>query len=259
MYQSSTRKPTLHQWDIADASSLPLPEDQRKLTDVLCIVLAFLLAVALLITAIILHDGSHLARSQYPADSQGTVCAVETSNGSYNYPFLYFNDVADPLGVRYCVEDCPQQGVQTRCFGRDCQIDYYPNYPSSSSLGPLCLPEDDGLKALLLSKAGVGSRFNAEKGVSMALIGLGVAFGLALLWMGVVQFFPKAAVWVAFVVASILLIIAALLCFLGANSHFAENKGLAIFFGILFVVFLGLLLLYVCLHKQQLSLCGCFL
>ncbi len=93
----------------------------------------------------------------------------------------------------------------------------------------------------------------------MALIGLGVAFGLALLWMGVVQFFPRAAVWVAFGVASVLLIIAAILSFLGAGSHFADNKGLAIFFGILFMVFFGLLLLYVCLHKRQLSLCGCFL
>ncbi len=103
MYQSSTRKPTLHQWDIADASSLPLPEEQRKLTDVLCIILAFLLFVILLVTAIILHDGNHLARSQYPADSQGTVCAVDTNNGSNSYPFLYFNDVTDPLGDRYCV------------------------------------------------------------------------------------------------------------------------------------------------------------
>lgn len=112
---------------------------------------------------------------------------------------------------------------------------------------------------MLLSKAGVGNRFNAEKGVSIALIGLGVAFGLTLLWMVVVQFFPKAAVLVSFGLSSVLLIIAALLCFLGGGSHFAENKGLAIFFGIIFLVFLGLLVFYFCLHKRQLSLCGCFL
>lgn len=225
----------------------------------LCIVFGFLFFVALLIAAIVLHNGTHLAASQYPVDSQGVICALETNNGSYNYPFLYFNSLADPLGERFCVEDCPQQGVQTRCFGGACQIAYYPNYPSSSSLGPLCLPEDETLKGLLLTKAGVGSRFNAEKGVSIVLIGLGVAFGLALLWMVVVQCLPKMAVWVGFGLAAVLLIIAALLCFLGAGSHFAENKGLAIFFGILFLVFFGLLVFYACLHKKQLSLCGCFL
>lgn len=140
MYQSSTRKTTLHQWDIVDASSLPLPEEQRKLTDVLCIVLGFLFFVALFITAIIMHNGTHLAASQYPVDTQGVICALETNNGSNNFPFLYFNDLANPLGERFCVEDCPQQGVQTKCFGETCQITYYPNYPSSSSLGPLCLP-----------------------------------------------------------------------------------------------------------------------
>jgi hypothetical protein len=93
----------------------------------------------------------------------------------------------------------------------------------------------------------------------MLLIGLAIAFGLAILWMAVVQFFPKAAVWVAFGLAVILLILASLACFLGANSHFSDSKGLAIFFGVLFFAFLVLLVFYVCMHRKQLEVCGCFL
>lgn len=259
MYQSATRAPALHQWDIPDASALPLPDEKRKLTDVFCLIMGALFGLALLTAAIVLYSGSNLERSQYPADSKGTVCALDTRNASNNYPYLYFNDLRNPLAERFCVEDCPQQGVQTKCFGAFCEPTYYPNYPSSSTLGPLCLPEDENLKALLLEEAGMGSRFNAERAIDMVLIGLGVAFGLALLWMLLVQFLPRVAVWAAFAIAALLLVVGAVLFFVGADSHFADNKGLAIFFAILFLLFFALLVFYVCLHKRQLEVCGCFL
>jgi hypothetical protein len=259
MYQSSTRAPTLHQWDIPDASALPLPDEKRKLTDVICLILAALFGLALLIAAIVLFSSSNLSRSQYPTDSNGVVCTLDAHNGSNNYPWLYFNDLRNPLGRRFCVEDCPQQGILTNCHGGPCTPTYYPNYPSSSSLGPLCLPEDDNLKALLLDQAGLGGRFNAEEAVKMVLIGLGIAFGLAILWMVFVQFLPRVAVWAAFAIAAVLLIVGAVLFFLGANTHFADNSGLAIFFGILCLLFFALLVFYVCLHKRQLDICGCFL
>lgn len=55
----------------------------------------------------------------------------------------------------------------------------------------------------------------------MLLIGVGVVFGLALIWMIIVQCLPRAAVWLAFALAAVLLIVASVLCFLGANSHFS--------------------------------------
>lgn len=93
----------------------------------------------------------------------------------------------------------------------------------------------------------------------MLLIGVGVTFGLALLWMLLVQFLPRAAVWIALGVSAALLLLAAVYCFLGAHSHFSEDSGLAIVVGIVFILFFLLIILYVCFHKRQVELCGCFL
>lgn len=57
-------------------------------------------------------------------------------------PFLYFNDLADPVHSRYCVSDCPQPGVSSQCWNSTCNLAYYPNYPTADRLGAYCLPED---------------------------------------------------------------------------------------------------------------------
>lgn len=117
------------------------------MTDVFCLIIAFLFGLALLMAAIIVHNSSNLNRTQYPTDSKGTVCLQDAKDATRVYPFLYFNDLHDPLGKRFCVDDCPQQGVPTNCFGKACTPNFYPNYPSSSTLGALCLPSDPTLKA----------------------------------------------------------------------------------------------------------------
>lgn len=52
--------------------------------------------------------------------------------------------------MRYCVQDCPQAGIQPKVFPgnsitglrNDIIEGYYPTYPSSSNLGTYCLPND---------------------------------------------------------------------------------------------------------------------
>jgi hypothetical protein len=153
--------------------------------------------------------------------------------------------------VRFCVEDCPQQGVKTNCFG-GCDISFYPNYPSNNNLGAFCLPNDENLKNQLLSNANLDQTFNKVRAIDILFIGLGISFGLSIIWMVLVYFLPKVVVWAMFILSAATLIVASILCFVGASNHFSDNKGLAIFFGILFIVLVVLLVLYLCLHRRQL-------
>lgn len=144
------------------------------------------------------------------------------------------------------------------CIG-ECNINYYPNYASNSALGAFCLPSDENLKNKLISDAGLDQKFNAIKAIDYLLTGLGIAFGFSIIWMLIVQFLPKYAIWMMFFISAALLIVAACISFIGSGSHFAENQGLAIFFGIIFVFFFLLLVYYLCVHRRQLEICSCFL
>lgn len=97
------------------------------------------------------------------------------------------------------------------------------------------------------------------KAIDYLLIGLAISFGISMIWMTMVHFMPKIAIWTVFILSAVLLVIASIIAFYGAGNHFAESKGWAIFFGILFIFLLGLLILYVCTHYKQLQICACFL
>jgi hypothetical protein len=56
----------------------------------------------------------------------------------------------------------------------------------------------------------------------MLLVGVGIAFAVALLWSVFVHLLPKVAVWAAFILASLLLLAAAVLCFTGSGTHFSD-------------------------------------
>lgn len=111
----------------------------------------------------------------------------------------------------------------------------------------------------MLVKAGLDTKFNAISSIGYLLKGIAITFGIALIWLLVVQFLPHVAIFLAFFISAVLLIIAAIIAFTGANTHFSDFKGWAIFFGVVFVLLLILLIYYVCAHKKQLKLCGCFL
>lgn len=97
------------------------------------------------------------------------------------------------------------------------------------------------------------------KALDYLLIGLAISFGLSLFWMLLVHFLPYFSIWVVCILSSIFLIIASVIAFYGSTNHFAESKGWAIFFGIVFVILLILLISYVCINYKQLQICSCFI
>jgi hypothetical protein len=108
-------------------------------------------------------------------------------------------------------------------------------------------------------KAGLDQKFNAISSIGYLLKGIAITFGIAIIWLLVVQFLPHIAIFLALFISAALLIIAAIITFTGASTHFSDFKGWAIFFGVVFLLLLILLIYYVCAHKRQLKLCGCFL
>lgn len=48
--------------------------------------------------------------------------------------------------------------------------------------------------------------------------GLGIAFGLSIIWLIVVQFLPKAAYWIALLIAAVMLLVAMLVFFIGSGN-----------------------------------------
>lgn len=61
------------------------------------------------------YSGDNLKRSNYPTDSKGMVCMMDTQTGVNNYPFLYFNDLNDPSKERYQQTDA---GIASRSVPR---------------------------------------------------------------------------------------------------------------------------------------------
>ncbi len=129
-------------------------------------------------------------------------------------------------------------------------IGYYPTYPSSTNLGTYCLPTNENAKYTLLANIHLDNQFNAMKAMDYLFIGLAISFGLSLLWIILVQFLPKFTIWVIFILSAVLLIIASIIAFYGSGNHFAEDKGWAIFFGVVLILFFILLVYYVCTHYK---------
>lgn len=91
------------------------------------------------------------------------------------------------------------------------------------------------------------------------MIGLGIATGISLLWMILVQFLPKIMVWVAFALAIIMLIITGIVFLVDNNTMLRNAKGWAIFLGIVCLLLALLLIFYVVVNRRRIKLCGAFL
>jgi hypothetical protein len=138
-------------------------------------------------------------------------------------------------------------------------VTYYPNYPSSTRLGAFCLPEDDNLKDQLLYQAKITERSNNLKALDYMLGGLGIAFGLSLIWLALVQFIPKAVYWIALLTAALMLLVAMLVFFIGSGNTLVEGQGWAILLGIICLALLVAVVLYAIFNRKQIYLVGCFL
>lgn len=70
------------------------------MTDVCCLILGLIFGLVLFIMAICMFNRANLAKTGYPADSNGNVCQLDTMDDAQSYPFLYFNDLNDPSKSR---------------------------------------------------------------------------------------------------------------------------------------------------------------
>lgn len=57
----------------------------------------------MLIVALISYDHNKLEKINYPSDRKGKICKLETDENQVTYPFVFFNDVNDPLSSRYFI------------------------------------------------------------------------------------------------------------------------------------------------------------
>lgn len=149
-------------------------------------------------------------------------------------------------------------GVKTNCFG-NCNVSYYPNYPTSSDFGPICLPEDQAAKNRLLYNSGLYNEYNQVKAINYLLIGVAISSGLSLLWLLLVQFLPKIAVWAAVLLASALLLVTAIIFFTSSSNHLVDESGWAITLGVVCILILALIVFYAVCHRKQLDICAKFL
>lgn len=91
------------------------------------------------------------------------------------------------------------------------------------------------------------------------MIAFGISLALGLIWMILVQFFPKVMVWVAMILAIILLLILAIVFFANSGGSLSQATGWAIIAGIIALVIGLVLILYLINHRKRLKLCGVFL
>jgi len=91
------------------------------------------------------------------------------------------------------------------------------------------------------------------------LIGLGIATGISLIWMILVQFLPKIMVWVAFILAIILLVITAIVFLIDNSTKLNHVNGWAIFIAIVCLILALVLIFYVVVHRRRIKICGAFL
>ena len=52
------------------------------------------------VVALIVYDHNKLEKINYASDRKGKICKLEVDENKISYPFVYFNDINDPLSSR---------------------------------------------------------------------------------------------------------------------------------------------------------------
>lgn len=206
--------------------SLPTQENSRKITDVCCLIVGITFWLVLFVLAFIMLNRANLVQINFPSDSHGNVCML-TPKKTKLYPFLYFQDIQNPnsqrypfslqLSYRFCVEECPQQGVRTNCL-TECELGFYNNTPVSNRLGAYCLPTDQSAREQLYTNSGLYKKWNSLMTIDLLLVGLGLSVLLSLLWMTLTLCCPRVVIWLSIFLSLVLLSITIILLFTSNNK-----------------------------------------
>jgi hypothetical protein len=105
----------------------------------------------------------------------------------------------------------------------------------------------------------MGQRQSEYQAFGNVMWGLLISTVLGAVWMGLVQFFPQVMVWVAIILAMVLLLICDIVFMVSSHSALAQASGWAIFFALVALLFMVILGLYLLFRRRSLKLCGIFL
>jgi hypothetical protein len=87
MKESKFRDPTHTKLDFyEDLSQVPIKNNERRCTDILCIIIGLGFTIALAILAIITFDKPQYLKEVFPADTEGFTCGFEYPG----FNFIYF-------------------------------------------------------------------------------------------------------------------------------------------------------------------------
>jgi hypothetical protein len=255
---SQRRIETVNELPIERSNSINLDKD-RRITDICCCGIGVIFGLTLFILALVLLNKNNLVNSNFPTDNQGNLCLKNPNPAGAILPFIYFNDTANPLQSRVCVSDCPQPGVNPQCWNGPCNLNYYPTNPQSDSLGSYCMPEDSTTYQNIRSQTNINFESDAITAIWILLISFGIAIGLGIIWMVLVHYCPKVMVWVAFILAILMLIGTAVLFFMNIGYQLSQAKGWAIFLGVVAVIMALIIALYIIMHRNRIHYCAVFL
>lgn len=110
-----------------------------------------------------------------------------------------------------------------------------------------------------MDATGINLFSDSLNSIDILLTSLGISVGISIIWMLLVHCLPKIAVWVAFVLAIILLVITSILFFVDSRSSLSKATGWGIFLAILALVIALILLFYLIVHHKRISYCSVFL
>ncbi len=115
------------------------------------------------------------------------------------------------------------------------------------------------MKQKLVQDTGINLLSDALTAITVLLISFGISVGISILWLILVHYLPKVMVWVAFILAILLLITTAIIFFVDAGSVLASATGWAIFLGLLALVVALIIIAYIIMHRNKIQYCGVFL
>jgi hypothetical protein len=121
------------------------------------------------------------------------------------------------------------------------------------------MPNDESAKAKLIADTRLNLLGDSMRSIDILLGVFGISIGISVLWMLLVHYLPKIMVWVAFVLAIILLVITAILFFVDNNDSLVRGAGWSIVLGLLALAIAILLIIYLVAHRRRITYCSIFL
>ena len=82
----------------------PDPDNHRRITDVCCCAIGVLFGLIMFILACVLFNSSNLVRANFPIDSDLHSCILDANSQGQKRPFIFFDDLSNPLSSRKCVQ-----------------------------------------------------------------------------------------------------------------------------------------------------------